>query len=255
YKLLAALLCVGLFTACREQQEEEITPTSDFSYTLAERELKNVLSVYPVNYGIQTINTSSDAVSYLWDFGDGNTSDQKSPSFSYAKSGNYTITLTTTSATGKQQVSVKPIRVVDQVLKKITVSQLNWNAFGKLPGWTGTKQADLIFEIGQRNNLGSPVAINTTFYRSEPRKNTTNTTTAFEIPVSQKVVLNTSAITGPNGDLLINLYGNDGTANQLVYSTGGSGIGMAAYFNRSTNYYTFESNAFGTSITLECGFE
>jgi len=39
-------------------------------------------------------NTSQNASDYLWDFGDGNTSTQTSPVHTYARPGNYTVTLT-----------------------------------------------------------------------------------------------------------------------------------------------------------------
>lgn len=45
-------------------------------------------------------NTSSNANSYLWDFGDGETSVEKSPSHLYATDGAFTVTLTATSDCG-----------------------------------------------------------------------------------------------------------------------------------------------------------
>lgn len=51
---------------------------------------------------VQFTNTSVAATGYLWDFGDGNTSTLQDPINVYAADGNYTVTLTTTSATGCQ---------------------------------------------------------------------------------------------------------------------------------------------------------
>jgi hypothetical protein len=45
-------------------------------------------------------NTSTNAASYLWDFGDGATSTLPNPSHTYAVSGTYTITLTATGGCG-----------------------------------------------------------------------------------------------------------------------------------------------------------
>ncbi|MFN0037419.1 MAG: PKD domain-containing protein, partial [Saprospiraceae bacterium] len=42
-------------------------------------------------------NTSANAVSYLWDFGDGNTSTQQNPAHTYANCDTYTVTLTSTN--------------------------------------------------------------------------------------------------------------------------------------------------------------
>jgi len=46
---------------------------------------------------VQFTNTSTLADSYLWDFGDGNTSTVKSPLYTYQTKGDYTVTLTATS--------------------------------------------------------------------------------------------------------------------------------------------------------------
>jgi PKD repeat protein len=45
-------------------------------------------------------NTSTNASSYLWDFGDGETSTQISPSHTYANNGTYTVTLVSTGPCG-----------------------------------------------------------------------------------------------------------------------------------------------------------
>lgn len=45
-------------------------------------------------------NTSTGAVSYAWDFGDGNTSTQQDPSHTYTSFGTYTVTLVATGANG-----------------------------------------------------------------------------------------------------------------------------------------------------------
>lgn len=47
-------------------------------------------------------NTSLNATSYLWDFGDGNTSTQTNPSHTYATDGFYDVTLSATSSCGTE---------------------------------------------------------------------------------------------------------------------------------------------------------
>ncbi len=42
---------------------------------------------------VQFNNASEDAIEYMWDFGDGNTSDEESPKHRYLLSGKYTVTL------------------------------------------------------------------------------------------------------------------------------------------------------------------
>ncbi len=56
-------------------------------------------------------NNSSDADSYLWDFGDGNTSTQKEPTHIYANSGQYLVTLIAYGPCGADTIQI-PIGVV-----------------------------------------------------------------------------------------------------------------------------------------------
>ena len=49
---------------------------------------------------VNFFNTSTGAVSYLWNFGDGNTSTVQDPSHTYTSFGTYTVTLTATGANG-----------------------------------------------------------------------------------------------------------------------------------------------------------
>ncbi|MBN1955417.1 MAG: PKD domain-containing protein [Anaerolineae bacterium] len=50
-------------------------------------------------------NTSSNADIYLWEFGDGMTSTLESPSYTYAASGTYTVTLTAGNVCGDDMAS------------------------------------------------------------------------------------------------------------------------------------------------------
>lgn len=50
-------------------------------------------------------NGSSDATTYSWDFGDGNSSTAASPQHTYAAPGQYTVTLTATNSCGSQTYS------------------------------------------------------------------------------------------------------------------------------------------------------
>ncbi len=55
-------------------------------------------------------NASTNAVSYLWDFGDGNTSMEESPTHVYAAAAEYTVTLT---ATGDTNLSAELSQTID----------------------------------------------------------------------------------------------------------------------------------------------
>lgn len=56
-------------------------------------------------------NTSTNGVSYLWDFGDGGTSTDENPSYSYSGGGTYTVSLTATSQTDDSDTVTSDITV------------------------------------------------------------------------------------------------------------------------------------------------
>ena len=68
----------------------------------------NINGYYTGNVGepVQFTSTGSydpdqgDAISYTWNFGDGNTATEPSPTHTYSKPGNYTVTLTVTDSQG-----------------------------------------------------------------------------------------------------------------------------------------------------------
>ena len=65
-------------------------------------------------------NSSTNAVSYEWDFGDGNTSTEVSPTHVYATPDKYTVTLTATSAEGKTASLSKTIDIQAPVTAAFT---------------------------------------------------------------------------------------------------------------------------------------
>jgi cyclophilin family peptidyl-prolyl cis-trans isomerase len=68
---------------------------------------KTVPAVEYVNFS----NESEKATAYLWDFGDGNTSEEVSPTHRYFLSGDYTVVLTATNEKGKSKTSQQKITV------------------------------------------------------------------------------------------------------------------------------------------------
>ena len=87
---------INNFGACVDSMVSTITintqPTAAFSATPT----SSCYAPLPVTFS----NTSANAVSYLWTFGDGFTSTLPNPTHSYQDQGNFTVTLTTTSANG-----------------------------------------------------------------------------------------------------------------------------------------------------------
>jgi PKD repeat protein len=65
-------------------------------------------------------NTSTDASSYFWDFGDGNTSTEESPTHVYATPDMYTVTLEVTSETGLSASLEKSIDIQAPVTAAFT---------------------------------------------------------------------------------------------------------------------------------------
>ena len=57
-------------------------------------------------------NNSENAVSYLWDFGNGKTSTKENPSYAYKMHGNYIISLTVTDKFGNTDIHSKELIVL-----------------------------------------------------------------------------------------------------------------------------------------------
>lgn len=96
--LFAALLLVGIvmINACNgDEPEPADDPIASFQYDVS---ADDFLTIEFTNY-------SQNAVSYAWDFGDGNTSTEESPSHTYAAAGTYTVVLTATGAEGTNPAS------------------------------------------------------------------------------------------------------------------------------------------------------
>ncbi|MEM9931179.1 MAG: peptidylprolyl isomerase [Bacteroidota bacterium] len=56
-------------------------------------------------------NTTLDATTYLWDFGDGTTSTERDPAHRYLTSGSYTVTLTATNEKGKSTTKKQTVNL------------------------------------------------------------------------------------------------------------------------------------------------
>ncbi|MBP7808083.1 MAG: PKD domain-containing protein [Bacteroidia bacterium] len=77
---------------------------------------KNVISQFnisssPCTMSVSTINTSSFATTYLWDFGDGFTSTSNNSSHNYSSTGNYTIALIANPGTTCADTTYQPVTI------------------------------------------------------------------------------------------------------------------------------------------------
>lgn len=95
-KLSNALIIASVFLAgCAR-------PITNFSTTTTK-----IAVIKPVSF----TNETQKAKTYLWDFGDGNTSTDFSPSHSFYSSGTYTVSLTATDEAGKSATKDKKITI------------------------------------------------------------------------------------------------------------------------------------------------
>ncbi|TNF25586.1 MAG: PKD domain-containing protein, partial [Bacteroidetes bacterium] len=123
-----------------------------------------------VNFTDQSIN---GATSWLWDFGDGNTSTQQNPTHIYQAEGTYTVTLTATNGFGSDAASYNNLIMVDRpdgpaaagavsctsgslTLSATGEGTLNW--FDEASGGT---------PVGTGSTFNTPVISSTTTYYVE----------------------------------------------------------------------------------------
>ncbi|HBG28290.1 MAG: hypothetical protein A2Y10_03400 [Planctomycetes bacterium GWF2_41_51] len=108
----------------------------------------NTMGTYnaPVVALFQDASRGENITGWLWNFGDGQTSDEQNPMHIYAQPGNYTISLTVTNSLGQTHTETKPnyLRVV-QFEKNIDNVDYPKTSYG---GWVGktmlkTKSMDI----------------------------------------------------------------------------------------------------------------
>lgn len=115
----AVLIAIFAFTitSCKKEAPK---PKASFTYTGGEVQA-------PAE--VKFTNTSTDATSYTWSFGDGTTSTEQNPVKTYQEKGNYTVSLTAVSDEGTNSTS-KNIRVYGEVTawqtEKIEIKKEAW---------------------------------------------------------------------------------------------------------------------------------
>lgn len=97
--LLSTLLFLAIFTSCNVEETDddlafayiETEYVSEVNFTIDNKD-KTVLE----KDALLLTNSSINAVSYHWDFGNGDTSSEAQPDYKYDIHGYYTVTLTIT---------------------------------------------------------------------------------------------------------------------------------------------------------------
>ena len=125
YFLLIALSFITFFSACEKQEVQEKTiplnPKSSYLHNYDNEKLSTPLAEFSIENLKQEVdeketliltNTSKNAVSYHWDFGNGDTSSEANPDYNYEMHGYYTISLTVTNKDGEVNKTSKEILVL-----------------------------------------------------------------------------------------------------------------------------------------------
>lgn len=106
YVLASLLVCMFLCFACNKEEPSGGNGgdpiTADFDIPIGD-----IFENSTINF----TNTSTNATSYSWDFGDGGTSTIESPSYTYSSAGNYSVELTASNTDGESKEVSKSILV------------------------------------------------------------------------------------------------------------------------------------------------
>lgn len=103
--LLIGLVLGLTLNSCKKDDDDDSsgTPVASFQFEISEG---NFLEVKFTNF-------SQNATSYLWDFGDGETSTEANPTHVYAEANTYNVKLTASNADGASNVFSKDVIVAD----------------------------------------------------------------------------------------------------------------------------------------------
>ncbi len=131
---LLSLLTIGLISSCGPDPKPPITGEALFTYV-------------PDGYTVTFTNTSTvtGTVTYLWEFGDGETSTEKDPVHTYAGKGEYNVKLTVTDEEGKDHVVSTKITV-----DKKTRIHLDDNS---VSDWDAVTENDFKVTLGDNSGI------------------------------------------------------------------------------------------------------
>jgi hypothetical protein len=140
-----------------QQSTQSQLPTANFTFSGAG-------CMAPCN--VSFTNTSTNANSYLWDFGDGTTSTAVNPTKTYTTGGAFSVILTATNAAGSNQIT-KIVNIASPPTKvkitKVTIINMPF-VDGSGSSWDFVDGPDVFFNISdQANNVlfnGSSSRIN-----------------------------------------------------------------------------------------------
>lgn len=123
--LVSKLLCLAMLlsTSCG-RKELEPSPLAVSDFTINNYDSVNGSFQAATYLGITFTNNSSNAVSYKWDFGNGSSSSEESPTIYYPKSGVYKVTLTVKNKDSVLSTSSRNITIFNRVIKQIRINDI-----------------------------------------------------------------------------------------------------------------------------------
>lgn len=154
----------------------------------------------------ESFDPDSDAITFFWDFGDGQTSPEEEVNHSYSQPGDYEVTLTLEDEWGEQESLTKIIQVIDyDYSDKIFINELMINLSGddkegewielhnedsrdiNLEGWTLTDLKN-DYKISEEKIIGSQNYLS--FPRSETRITLNNDRDTIQLLDPQGKIVN-----------------------------------------------------------------
>ena len=137
-RIVAIIATVLTLQSCSKSSDSTSTPTpaspvASFNYSGA-----NTFAPDPVTF----TNTSTNALTYLWNFGDNSTSNLTSPTHTYASGGTYTVSLTATSLSGASSSTTLTINV-SNAPTKVEIDTIDLYSLANTPSGTFTANVNI----------------------------------------------------------------------------------------------------------------
>lgn len=246
------LLCALGLNACKKQDVPP-APVADFSLDSKHSSsltLREGTLIIPVN-------NSTNAVSYLWDLGNGKTSTEKTPGIYFDNKGDFTITLTATNRDGSTVTTKKQVKVLGASYYAVQVDNLNdWNGFNfsSLKKFTGGEvwvEIRLDEHKKTYNELPDKSYDYALYYKSPVVTATPlNGGKSLEIPFPEKVYLK-ERLKSSELSYSFNLYVKDANGTHLLFTS--LFVGSSSY-PTDLNSLVWSSTVNGTKATLKAEF-
>jgi PKD repeat protein len=189
-----------------------LKPKADFEAT-------DVCKGKPIDFRNGSYTSDNTALTYLWDFDNGNTSTQDNPTITYANAGTYSVSLTTNHSNGCNDVITKQVKVFELPVVVINSAsrQTGDRAMLFTTNTTGTGYTYLwLFGDGGKSYDQNP----TYLYSGDGKMTVTLVITTPEgcsNSTTTSVIINSLGVSNINGiGNLVNVYPNPSTGKFVV---------------------------------------